>query len=166
MNDAPRRMAAYRALTQATRHLNAAIEARVQAEAGVSLSELHILTALHEAPSHRARPGELGVMLGWEKSRISHQVTRMVGRLLVRRVECTEDQRGSFVELDAAGARAQTHGAAAFADEVDARLGHLDAARAAELAHALLELASRTAPSGCEEPLASIAAQAGATEGG
>jgi len=42
-------------------------------------------------------------MVGWERSRISHQVIRMEKRGLVAREECGEDARGSMVRLTDAG---------------------------------------------------------------
>ena len=52
------------------------------------------------------RTGELGEVLGWEKSRVSHQVARMEVRGLVERVECESDGRGTWVTLAADGSRA------------------------------------------------------------
>ena len=40
---------------------------------------------------------ELARALGWEKSRLSHQLTRMQQRGLVERSNCSEDRRGAFV---------------------------------------------------------------------
>jgi DNA-binding MarR family transcriptional regulator len=54
--------------------------------------------------SLRAR--ELAETLSWEKSRVSHQVTRMEKRQLVERRECDTDLRGSWVGLTADGKRA------------------------------------------------------------
>jgi DNA-binding MarR family transcriptional regulator len=39
----------------------------------------------------------------WERSRVSHHVTRMEGRHLVQRVECAEDGRGAFVVITPQG---------------------------------------------------------------
>ena len=100
-------------------------------------------------------------MLGWEKSRISHQVTRMVARALVRRVECDEDLRGSWVELDVAGRRAEQVAAQAFGHEVSQRLAHLDDTRAADLAAELLGIALVSEPGQCDGQLTRIARQAG-----
>jgi DNA-binding MarR family transcriptional regulator len=50
-------------------------------------------------------------MVDWEKSRLSHQLTRMEQRGLVERRECPTDARGAFISLTAAG-RAAIEGAA------------------------------------------------------
>ncbi|MDA8355659.1 MAG: MarR family winged helix-turn-helix transcriptional regulator, partial [Actinomycetota bacterium] len=44
--------------------------------------------------------------LGWEKSRLSHQVARMSGRGLVKKERCGEDRRGAFVVITETGQRA------------------------------------------------------------
>jgi DNA-binding MarR family transcriptional regulator len=46
---------------------------------------------------------ELARALGWEKSRLSHQLTRMQQRGLVERSNCSEDRRGAFVVLTERG---------------------------------------------------------------
>lgn len=46
-------------------------------------------------PADRMRFTELARLLEWEKSRMSHQVTRMAKRGLVAREECPDDGRGS-----------------------------------------------------------------------
>ena len=62
---------------------------------------------------------ELAEALGWEKSRLSHQVTRMVGRELVAKEKCDADRRGSFVVITSHGRR-----------EIEAAApGHVDAVR-------------------------------------
>ena len=49
---------------------------------------------------------ELSQELGWEKSRASHHVGRMVDRGLVSKERCDSDRRGFFVVLTAPGRRA------------------------------------------------------------
>jgi len=46
---------------------------------------------------------ELGHQLGWEKSRLSHQVTRMADRGLVEKLKCPSDLRGAVVGVSARG---------------------------------------------------------------
>ncbi len=48
---------------------------------------------------------ELAEGLGWEKSRASHHVGRMLERGLVKRQKCTDDRRGSYVAVTAKGRR-------------------------------------------------------------
>ena len=79
------------------------LDRRLQRDAGISQADYGVLLALFRAPERRLRPGALGELIGWEKSRVSHQLTRMVGRGLVERTECDTDGRGSFVALTRAG---------------------------------------------------------------
>jgi DNA-binding MarR family transcriptional regulator len=46
---------------------------------------------------------ELANCLGWEKSRLSHQVARMAERGLVEKRKCPSDRRGTFVALTTGG---------------------------------------------------------------
>ena len=65
-----------------------------------------MLVVLTDQPEGRMRAFELGRELGWEKSRVSHHVSRMVARGLVTRERCPSDQRGAFVVVTARGRRA------------------------------------------------------------
>src|SRR5450755_2022722 len=63
-------------------------------ESGLSGADFEVLVTLSDAPGKRMRAVELGRALGWEKSRLSHQVTRMEARGLVWREECMNGSRG------------------------------------------------------------------------
>lgn len=52
-----------------------------------------------DRPDGRMRLFELGSFLGWEKSRLSHHVARMVKRELVEKEACDDDRRGAFVVI-------------------------------------------------------------------
>jgi DNA-binding MarR family transcriptional regulator len=58
---------------------------------------------LTDVPDGRVRISELADNLGWERSRVSHQLKRMQTRGLVERSECVEDGRGSFVGITSSG---------------------------------------------------------------
>jgi DNA-binding MarR family transcriptional regulator len=85
------------------RDLTRELDRRLQRDAGISQGDYGVMLTLFTAPDRRLRPGELGEAIGWEKSRLSHQLTRMVARGLVERVECDTDGRGSWVVLTRAG---------------------------------------------------------------
>jgi DNA-binding MarR family transcriptional regulator len=87
------------------RELTAALDRRLQDDAGISHPEYLVMLSLWEAPHHRLRTGELADGLAWEKSRVSHQVTRMQTRGFVERHECTTDARGVWVALTPQGSR-------------------------------------------------------------
>ena len=82
------------------------LDRRLQRDAGISQGDYAVMITLFEAPDRRLRPSVLGEAIAWEKSRLSHQLTRMVARGLVERVECDTDGRGSWVVLTREGRRA------------------------------------------------------------
>ena len=88
------------------RQLELTLERRLQADAGISTADYEILIALSTSQSKRLRAGQIGDLIGWEKSRVSHQITRMEQRDLVAREECDDDARGVWIVLTAAGDRA------------------------------------------------------------
>jgi DNA-binding MarR family transcriptional regulator len=85
------------------RQLDLALERELHHDAQISGPEYDVLIALFEAPEKQLRARELGGLLGWEKSRLSHQVTRMAVRGLVERVDCETDARGTWIALTTAG---------------------------------------------------------------
>jgi DNA-binding MarR family transcriptional regulator len=95
---------------QAYLHLNqqlyAALEAQLLRDAGLSGADYKVLVPLSEAPRGVLRARELCTEIGWDRSRLSHHLTRMEKRGLVAREECAEDGRGLMVRLTKAGRRA------------------------------------------------------------
>lgn len=83
--------------------LRARVASQLQRETGLSEADYEVLVNLSEAPDGRLRPSELGGATLWEKSRISHHVTRMEARGLVERRPCPTDKRGALVVLTPAG---------------------------------------------------------------
>jgi len=88
------------------RQLELTLERRLQADAGISSADFEILASLSEDPAQRLRAGQIGDIIGWEKSRVSHQITRMEQRGLVKREECNDDARGVWVALTTEGSDA------------------------------------------------------------
>jgi len=87
------------------RELVAALDRRLQNDAGISHPEYLLMLSLWHAPDHSLRTGELADELSWEKSRVSHQVARMEARGLVERRDCETDARGVWVVLTPDGSR-------------------------------------------------------------
>ncbi|MDI6909739.1 MarR family winged helix-turn-helix transcriptional regulator [Nocardioides sp.] len=83
--------------------LPAALHHALQADAGLSLPDFDVLVHLTDSAAGRVRVTDLAQALQWEKSRVSHHVTRMERRGLVRREECPDDARGAFVVVTPAG---------------------------------------------------------------
>jgi DNA-binding MarR family transcriptional regulator len=149
----------FRALHLATRQVTAGVEQQLQAAAGVSLPEYEILSALAQSPDHRARPREIGDMLAWEKSRTSHQVTRMAKRGLLTRVDCDADLRGTWVTLTPAGARAVRAAEPAYVAAIVAQLGDVAPLRERELlAQQLVAIGRSASPSTCQAEVAALEA--------
>jgi DNA-binding MarR family transcriptional regulator len=96
----------WRSFTTMRRQLDHALEKQLQKDAGISRPDFEILLAVFEAPHRQLRSGELAEILGWEKSRVSHQTTRMARRGLVTRRDCDADGRGTWVGLTTDGSRA------------------------------------------------------------
>ena len=87
------------------RGFDRALDAQLQHDDGISISELEVLMALVRSPGRRLRVRDLAELTGWEKSRVSHQVTRMEARGLVEREDCAEDRRASWIRLSGDGRR-------------------------------------------------------------
>lgn len=81
--------------------LQAAMNRQLQARCGLSLADYEVLVVLSERGPVRVL--ELAAAVGWEQSRLSHQVTRMRGRHLLERHGSEHDRRGATVEITAAG---------------------------------------------------------------
>jgi DNA-binding MarR family transcriptional regulator len=65
------------------------------------LSDYDVLVVLSERGTQRVN--ELGEALGWEQSRLSHQLRRMRGRGLVVRHGSDDDRRGAIAEITDGG---------------------------------------------------------------
>lgn len=87
-----------------TGRLQAVMNRQLQQDHELSLADYTVLVALEERPG--CRISELGDRLGWEQSRLSHQLTRMRTRGLVERVGADDDRRAATVELTKQGAAA------------------------------------------------------------
>jgi len=95
----------FRAFHLMRRGFDRTLDAQLQHDDGISISELEVLMALVRSPGRRLRVRDLVDATGWEKSRVSHQVTRMVARGLVDRQECAEDRRAMWIHLTGDGRR-------------------------------------------------------------
>jgi len=83
--------------------LSATLQRELQDDAGLSTQDYEVLVHLTDNPEGRVRVTDLARLMQWERSRVSHHVTRMERRRLVQRVECAEDGRGAFVVITPQG---------------------------------------------------------------
>lgn len=81
--------------------LHTAMHRQLQQDCELSLSDYDVLVALSERVEMRIN--ELGELIGWEQSRLSHQLRRMRGRGLLEREGDGDDRRGATVVLTDAG---------------------------------------------------------------
>jgi len=129
--------------------LRGRLGSRLQRETGLSEADYEVLVNLSEAPGGRLRPTEIGGATQWEKSRISHHVSRMEERGLVKRMACPTDRRGSLVAITPAGRRAIEHAAPRHVEHV--REVFIDALTPAQL-DALAEISDAVLARLAEEP--------------
>ncbi len=83
--------------------LNATLHREMQDDSGLSHPDFEVLVNLTDSPEGRVRVSDLACQMLWERSRLSHHVTRMERRGLVRRSGCAEDGRGAFIEITEQG---------------------------------------------------------------
>lgn len=89
----------WRALLHAKRSVDRAIDVRLQTQADISTADFSVLVVLSEAEDETVRMRELCDALSWDRSRMSHQITRMEKRGLVTKHRCEKDNRGIDVVL-------------------------------------------------------------------
>lgn len=87
----------WRAYLAMTAGLQAEMSRQLSRDCGLSLSDYDVLVALDER--HECRISELGDRLGWEQSRLSHQLSRMRTRGLIARHGASDDRRAATVDL-------------------------------------------------------------------
>jgi DNA-binding MarR family transcriptional regulator len=83
--------------------LNSTLQRELQDDSGLSMPDFEVLVHLTDTPEGRIRVNDLARLLFWERSRLSHHVTRMQKRGLVERTECPDDGRGAFIAVTAQG---------------------------------------------------------------
>lgn len=104
----PRTLAAeqwelWRMWMQAHRLLQRELDRDLQRDHGISKAEFSVLVTLYETCGGEMRVGELAESLGWEKSRVAHQLTRMENRELVDRTDHESNGRRAGIRLTSKG---------------------------------------------------------------
>src|SRR5215510_8848328 len=102
----PREDRAWRAFMHAHHQLALRLRQRLLQDSGLSEADYEILAVLSEHPTGQMPAQELGALVQWEKSRLSHQVRRMQERGLVAREPNPADRRSAMICLLPAGRRA------------------------------------------------------------
>ncbi|MET9088944.1 MarR family winged helix-turn-helix transcriptional regulator [Streptomyces sp. NPDC004237] len=96
--------------------LRGRIEQQLQTCSGLSTADYTVLTVLSGADDGRLRAIHLGTLMGWEKSRLHHQLTRMSKRGLIERH--SGEARSTYVTLTPQGRQALTEAAPRHSDHV------------------------------------------------
>lgn len=99
----PRQREVWRKWVAVNAQLPGVLNRELVTTTGLSLRDSDVLDRLMTMPGGRARVNELAHALQWERSRLSHHVTRMERRGLVEREDSPDDGRGAFIVLSAAG---------------------------------------------------------------
>jgi DNA-binding MarR family transcriptional regulator len=86
--------------------MNYEINRQLQQDSDLSLADYHVLNALSNAPDHKLQITDLAALIGWERSRLSHQVRRLCERGLTKRVQSEDDGRATDAVLTKKGLNA------------------------------------------------------------
>jgi DNA-binding MarR family transcriptional regulator len=121
---------AWRAFVDAHHQLEVHLSRRLQ-ESGLSGADYEVLAILSAHDGDRMPARDLGNALGWEKSRVSHQVRRMQTDGLISREPNPDDARSTMVCLLPAGRAAVEKAAPGHVEDV--RRNFIDLMTPAEL---------------------------------
>ncbi|MET9632690.1 MarR family transcriptional regulator [Lentzea sp. NPDC006480] len=83
--------------------LPTALDAQLQQDAHLSYVEYYVLAGLSDQPGHRMRMSDLAVLANSEQSRLSHMISRLERRGLVRREPDPTNGRYTHAILTEAG---------------------------------------------------------------
>src|SRR3954451_4874768 len=99
----PAELEAWKALMLMLARLPAALEAQLRCDSRLGLIEYYVLAGLSEQPGHRMRMSRLALITNAELSRLSHLMSRLERRGLVRREPDPADGRYTNAVLTEAG---------------------------------------------------------------
>lgn len=115
----PREQRAWLAYIRLQLRLTYEMNRQLQADSGLSLADWDVLTALGAAADTTMTITALAAQIGWERSRLSHQVKRMSGRGVLTLRPAAADRRVTEVVLTDQGRSVLA----------DAAPGHVDLVR-------------------------------------
>lgn len=92
-------------MIDARRKVERDLEDLLQAVAGLSQAEYSVLLVLSTAEKQQIRVRDVCTALNWDRSRASHQLSRMRERGLVEKTKCVGDGRGLVVFMTEEGKR-------------------------------------------------------------
>ena len=98
-----RELRAWRGLLEAHTVLAGALDAQLQAEHGLSLSQYEVLKVVGDAPGEQLRMAEVADQVLLSRSGLTRLVDRLVCAGLLERRSCPSDARGALAHLTPAG---------------------------------------------------------------
>ena len=102
----PAQLQAWLAFMSVQMRMNYEMNRQLQSDSDLSLADYHVLNALTDAPDGRLQVSDLAALIGWERSRASHQLRRLCERGLAERVPSEDDGRATDAVLTKAGREA------------------------------------------------------------
>lgn len=103
----------WRAFLELSRSMERAVDRQLQRDSELAGSEYEVLVPLSESATGELPSRELLRMLGWERSRLSHMLSRMERRDMIRRSPSPTDARGLVVGITEHGRSSITRAAPA-----------------------------------------------------
>jgi DNA-binding MarR family transcriptional regulator len=97
---------AWHAFMRVQMRMNYEMNRQLQSDSDLSLADYHVLNALTDAAGGRLQVSDLAALIGWERSRASHQLRRLCERGLAERVPSEDDRRATDAILTKAGRKA------------------------------------------------------------
>jgi len=98
-----RELAAWRGMLETHSRMVAMLDSELERDHDLPLSSYEVLMNLADAEGQRLRMGELADRLLLSRSGITRLADRLVDQGLIERERCTDDGRGYFAHLTAAG---------------------------------------------------------------
>jgi DNA-binding MarR family transcriptional regulator len=89
----------WRAWLSASQLLADRLNRELHDQHGLTMADYEILVRLSEAPGRRMRMSDLAGVTLSSRSRLSHQIDRMVKAGMVERQVCADDRRGAFAAM-------------------------------------------------------------------
>ncbi|MDO4918187.1 MarR family winged helix-turn-helix transcriptional regulator [Kocuria sp.] len=133
----------WRSFVALSHGMDHAVDRQLQRDSELSRSEYEILVPLSESGTGELTSRELLRVLGWERSRLSHMLSRMERRGMIRRAPVPRDARGLLVAITEHGR--ETTGRAAPGHLFTVREAFVDRLDEGEKA-ALLSIARKVLP--------------------
>jgi len=99
----PTELASWRSMLDTTMALRRQLQHVITDASGLSEQDFMVLLALIEAKGKPLRASDLADQIGWDRSRLSHHLSRMETRKLITRETCKIDSRGTELRITEAG---------------------------------------------------------------